>query len=131
MRAKKRERKREKALGGLDDLIDKVDLSAWHDLSATRGRAFTFFSLVFPFVSLSHDPRTRRDRPYPRPTLRFLHRRYYPRRNAHVVCATCFFRLYFSPFPSSLRFQRIFFPIQNVNRISNLSKADVLIMKNC
>lgn len=95
------EQRREKALGGLDDLIDKVDLSAWHDLSATRGRAFTFFSLVFPFASPSHESHIPRDHPYlsfPLHTILFA-----TKRLCHVR------HVFFSSFLSSLRSEWIFF----------------------
>lgn len=79
-----REREGRRACGGGLDLIDKVDLSAWHDLSATRGRAFTFFfSLgfsirVFPAAvhSFPRRPGIIRDE-----TLRRVH---------HVLSFTCF-----------------------------------------
>lgn len=65
-----------------------------------------FFSLVFPFVSLSHDPRTRRDRPYPRLTLRFLHRAILsatkrPCRVRHVFFFVYIFRRFLHLFTSN------------------------------
>lgn len=130
----KREGKREKALGGLDDLIDKVDLSAWHDLSATRGRAFTFSSLVFPFASLSHDPRNRGEiirtcvPPFVSSTYDIIRDEtpmsYAPRVFFSFTC----FSVSFVSSPALNEY--FFFPMQNINSTSNLSKPDVLLMKN-
>lgn len=70
----------------------------------------TIRTCVSPFVSSTHD---------------------IIRDETPMSCATCFFPFIFFVvfFISSLRTN--FFPIQNVNRTLNLSKADVLIMKNC